>query len=93
MFSKSFLKVLTLSRQIFYSSNLKALADDNFKFDENDRKFFKRVESTAGKGEIARNKQLLLFRQCFQKTCTRKNQCLFVNELKSQDCLRKGVRL
>ena len=29
-------------------------ADDNFKCDENDRKFFKRVENTAGKGEIAR---------------------------------------
>ena len=27
-------------------------ADDNFKFDENDRKFFKRIENTMGKGEI-----------------------------------------
>ena len=30
---------------------------------------FKRVENTAGKGEIARNKQFLLFPHCFQKAC------------------------
>ena len=35
------------------SSKLKEFADDNFKFDENGRKFCKRVEITAGKGEIA----------------------------------------
>ena len=57
-------------RHIFDSSKLKTLADDNFKFDDNDRKFFKRVENTVGKGEIARNEQFLLFPQCFQKTCT-----------------------
>ena len=45
-------------------------ADDNFKFDENERKSFKRVENTVGKGEIAHYKQFLLFLQCFQKTCT-----------------------
>ena len=28
------------------------------------------MESTVGKGEIARHEQLLLFPQCFQKTCT-----------------------
>ena len=33
---------------------LKEFADDNFKFDENSRKFFDRVENTVGKGEIAR---------------------------------------
>ena len=32
---------------------LKEFADDKFKFDENGRKFSKRVESTVGKGEIA----------------------------------------
>ena len=32
--------------------------------------FFKRVENTTGKGEIARYKQFLLFPQCFQKTYT-----------------------
>ena len=30
----------------------------------------KRVENTAGKGEIARYEQFLLFPQCFQKCCT-----------------------
>ena len=48
----------------------KEFADDNFKFDENGRKFFKQVENTVGKGEIARYEQFLLFPQCFQKTCT-----------------------
>ena len=42
----------------------------DFKFDENERKFSKRVENTVGKGEIARYEQFLLFPQCFQKTCT-----------------------
>ena len=30
----------------------------------------KRLENTAGKEEIARNEQFLLFPKCFQKTCT-----------------------
>ena len=38
-------------------------------FDENIRKFDKRVENTVGKGKIARCEQFLLFPQCFQKTC------------------------
>ena len=50
------------------SSNLKEFADDNFKFDENGKKFSSRVENTVGKGEIAPYEQLLLFPQCFQKT-------------------------
>ena len=45
-------------------------ADDNFKFDENGRKFIKLVENTVGKGEISCYKQFLLFPHCFQKTCT-----------------------
>ena len=49
---------------------MKDFADDNFKFDENGRKFLKLVENTLGKGEIARYKQFLLFPQCFQKTST-----------------------
>ena len=48
---------------------MKQSADDNFKFDENSRKFSKRVENTLSKGEIARNEQFLLFPQCFQKAC------------------------
>ena len=49
---------------------MKQSADDNFKFDENSRKFSKRVENTVGKGEIARYEQFLLFPQCFQKACS-----------------------
>ena len=52
------------------STKLKKFADDHFRFDENDRKFSKRVENTVGKGEIAPYKQLILFPQYFQNTCT-----------------------
>ena len=52
-------------RQILDPSKLKKSADDNFKFDENGRKFSKWLENIVGKGEIARYKQM-----CFQKTCT-----------------------
>ena len=62
---------LTLPKQhILDSSKLKEFADDNFKFDENDRKLFKRVEYTVGKEEIARYEQFLFVPQCFQRTCT-----------------------
>ena len=37
-------------RQISDSSKLKEFTDNNFKFDENDRKFSKWVENTVGKG-------------------------------------------
>ena len=57
-------------RQILGSSKLKDFADDNFKFDENGKKLFKRVDNTVGRGEIARYEQFLPFPQCFQKTCT-----------------------
>ena len=57
-------------REISNSSKLKEVADDNFKFDENGRKFSKWEENTVGKGEIARYEQFLLFPQCVQKTCT-----------------------
>ena len=59
-----------LKRQILDSSKLKEYADNNFKFDENGRKFSYRVENTVGKGEIARYEQFLCFSQCFQKACT-----------------------
>ena len=54
-------------QQILDSSKLKEFADDNFKLDENGRKLSNWVENTAGKGEIARYEQFLLFPQCFQK--------------------------
>ena len=49
---------------------LKEFADDNFKFDANDRTFFKRVENTVGKEEIAHYQQFLLFPHCVLKTIT-----------------------
>ena len=49
---------------------LQEFADNNFKLDENGRKFSRRVENTVGKGEIACYAQFLFFPQCFQKTCT-----------------------
>ena len=55
---------------ILDSFKLKEFADDNFKFDEKDRKFSKRVDNIVGKGEIARYEQFLLFPQCFQRTCS-----------------------
>ena len=57
-------------RQFLDSSKLKEFADDNFKFDENGRKFFKQVESTVVKGEIICYEQFLLFPQRFLKTCS-----------------------
>ena len=56
-------------QQILDSSKLKGFAEDNFKFDENGKKFLKWVENTVGKGEIARYEQYFLFPQCFPKTC------------------------
>ena len=50
-------------RQILDSFTLKEFADDNFRFDENGRRFSKRVENTVGKGEIACHEQFLLFPQ------------------------------
>ena len=55
--------------KILDCSELKQSADDNFEFDINSRKFYKLVENTVGKGEIACYEQFLLFPQCFQKAC------------------------
>ena len=58
--------MLTLSKTtILDSSKLKEFADDNFKFGENGRKFYQRVENTVGEGEIARYEQFLPFPQSF----------------------------
>ena len=48
-------------QQILDGSKLKEFADDNFKLDESGQKFSKWLENTAGKGEIARYEQFLLF--------------------------------
>ena len=66
------------------ASKLKVFADDNFKFDENGRKFSKQVENTVGKGEIARYEQFLLFPQCFQKV-------IYYRHVKTRACLGKGL--
>ena len=55
---------------------------DNFKVDENGRKFFKRIENTVGKGEIARYEQFLLF-AVFSKD-------LHGRHVKTRACLGKG---
>ena len=52
------------------TSKLKDSADDNSKFDENRGKFFKSVENTVGKGEIALYEQFLIFPHFFQKAST-----------------------
>ena len=49
------------------SFSLEESADDNFKFDENGRKFFKRVENTAGKREIAHYEQLSFSNGVFKR--------------------------
>ena len=49
---------------------LNVFADSNFKLDEYGRKGSKWVENPVEKGEIAHNKQFLLFSQCFQNACT-----------------------
>ena len=46
---------------------MKEFADEDFKFDENGRKFFRRVGNIVGKEEIARYEQFLVFPQCFKK--------------------------
>ena len=56
-------------RQNFDSSKLKEFAGNNLKLNKNSREFSRRVENTAGKGEIACYGQFLLFPQCFQKVC------------------------
>ena len=65
--------VLTLpshKQQNLESSKLKEIVDDKLSFDENGRKFSKRIENTVGKGEIARYEQFLLFPLCFQMNTT-----------------------
>ena len=57
-------------RQIVDSSELNESADDNFKFNEYGRNFSTRVENALERGEIVQYGQILLFPQCFQKTCT-----------------------
>ena len=60
---------LTLPKQqILDSSKQEEIADNNFKFDENGRKFSKWLANNVGKGKIAFYEQFFLFPHCFQKT-------------------------
>ena len=61
---------LTLSQTTNFRLFHTEFADDDFKFDENGRRFSKRVKNAMGKEEIAHYLQFLLFHQCFQKNCT-----------------------
>ena len=80
-------------QHILDTSRLKKFADDNFKFDENGRKFSKMVENTVGK--VTSN--FSLFHGVFKRLVlqTSKNQGLFgkgikaiaLNVLKTRDCL------
>ena len=91
-------------REILDSSKLKEFADD-FKFDENGRKFSKRLENTVGKGEIPRYEQFLLFPQCFPADTVGKGEIarneefiffpvfskdLCYRHVNIRDCLGKG---
>ena len=58
------------NKKCYYPPKLIDFADDNFIFDEYNRKFSKPVENIVGNGEIARYEQFHLFPQCFHKTCT-----------------------
>ena len=60
----------------FYSSELKELADNNFKFDEIGRKFSKRVENNVGIGPVSHS----VFKRFVLQA--RKKQGLFGKELR-----------
>ena len=78
---------LSLSqRQISDSSKVKEFAEDNFKFDESWKQFFKPLENNVGKGENSCYKQFLLFQHSFQKR-------LLLQTCKNQGLFGKGLRL
>ena len=62
---------------------MKEFPDNSLKFDDNGQKFSKRGENTVGKGEIAPDKQFLLFWQGFQK--------MLQNYTEAQICKNKGL--
>ena len=66
-------------RQIVDSSKLKEFADDNFKFDGDGEKFFKRVETQWEKEKLLIMSNFSFSRSVFKRYVlqTRKNQGLF----------------
>ena len=68
-------------QQILDASKLRGFAEDNLKFNENGIKFYRWVENTVGKGEIASPFPSVFIRILLQ---TRKNQGLFGKGLTNQ---------
>ena len=86
--TSSFVVWLTLSQRqilILDPSKLKEFADNIFKFDENGKKFLKRVESTVGKGEIACYKKFCFSHSVFKR--------LALQTCENQDLFRKGLKV
>ena len=73
----------TFPKQILDSSKLKEVADDNFKFDKNGKKFSPRTENTLRKGEIACYQQQFLVFPVFLKD-------LDCRHVKTRACLGNG---
>ena len=69
---------------------LKEFADDNFKFDENGRKFSKRVENTEETGAIAHYSNFSYSHNVFKRLVlqTHKIQGLFGHELNNKTIFR-----
>ena len=79
--------IITLSQ----TTNLRIFQIERLcRLEENGGKFSKRIENTAGKGEIACFKQFLLFPQCFKRFLlqTRKTKGLFGKGLRQQMLLK-----
>ena len=80
-FDKEIISIFnTFSKQkILDSSKLKEIANNNFEFGENGKKFFKQVDKTVGNVEIVPCEQFLfshtIFKRLVLPTC--KNQGLF----------------
>ena len=62
------------------------VAANKFLYDENGKKFFKRVKNTGGKGEIARHEQFLFFPQGFQMEIAGYEQLLLFPHLFQMTC-------
>ena len=70
-------------RQILDSSKLKEFAGDNFKFDENGRKFSKRLENTVGKRRNCSLRAISPFPTVFSKE-------FYCRQVKSRICFGMG---
>ena len=62
--------------------NFRFFQNDNFRFDENGRKFSKGVENVVGKGQIL----------LFPTFCFSKDSGLYDRQVKKKACLGKGLK-